>query len=213
MGILVVVLVALVVSPASAAIYTGTLSTTAGTLTGTSDWATLPVTFTYAVDNETRPGLWHYVYSISVPTEPRYPAISEILIETDPVITIGNLVNVTLSAGHINTVGLFQNSGDKALMPQSLYAADFSAGAGIRSLTISFDTTYAPFWGNLFIVRTGQARAWNSGFTATSVDPVDPPSVFHPDFILRPGIPEPSTLLILLAGASVIRARRRWRGA
>jgi hypothetical protein len=213
-SVMVTLVMVLAASHVSAAMYTGTLSVSGGTLTAFSDWLTGPTTFTYKVDNETRPGFWHYEYTIAVtPGQGGGGAIQEILLGMDPIVTGSDLLNITLSfTGSLNTVALFANQGDKAKMPQPLYAADFVAGGTVRTVTVAFDTVYEPFWGSFFIRGAGQNALWNSSFTTTSVEPDTPASVFQPGWILRPGIPEPATLTLLGAGGvAMLCARRRRR--
>ena len=194
---------------ASSAMYTGTLSTADGTLTGTDEWATGSTTLTYTVDDQTTPGFWHYAYTLTIPTDTTYAAnIQHLVIGLSSGLTAGDLVNVN---GQLHKVELVEAKGENANMPQDLYAVVFQVGGGESFVMVSFDTIYAPVWGDFFARGNNQNTIWNAGFTASSVDPTVPPSVYQADFILRPDpIPEPTTMLILsLAGACALRRRRR----
>jgi len=208
-----VAVAALVASPASAVLYEGMLSTEDGTLTGTDEWVTGLTTFTYAVDNVTTPGYWHYVYTLTIPTDTKYAAnIQHLIIGVTSGLTMGDLKNVS---GQLHKVELVEAKGDNANMPQDLYAAVFQVGGEESFVTIRFDTTRAPVWGDFFARGDNQNSIWNIGFTADSVDPTTvPPDVCMGAFILRPdSIPEPTTMLTLLAGLAFTRVfRRRPRG-
>ncbi|MCL2700572.1 MAG: hypothetical protein FWE88_02630 [Phycisphaerae bacterium] len=216
LGILAAALAAMSAGPASAIVYTGTISIANGGLTGTDDWLGGPTSITYTVaDDPVVAGLWHYVYTIAVPNTPG-GAIHEVLIGLDPAMTVHDLRNVSLTNGNLHSVELFQNQGDKKFMPQPMYAVEFIVGADTRTLTITFDSLFEPVWGDVFVRGGGQNSCWNIDFTATSTDPPVLPSVFQAGFILRPGIiPEPMTMVTLgLAGLAVARAlQRRLRGA
>ena len=182
-----------------ATVYTGSLSTADGGLTGTGAWGAGPITLRWTVSqNEST---WHYQYSLVVPEHD----ISHMIVEASPNFTIDDVLNAD-GAFEALSVGDFNHGNGNPNMPGSVHGIKFDGTSG-TNLTIDFDSPRVPVWGD-FYAKDGVSPntqtfnvVWNTGFAAA--DPVvsahNGSEAFHllvPDTI----IPEPSTIMLIFTG-------------
>jgi len=196
-------------------------------------WLSPETSLSWKVDNITTPGMWHYEYTITVPTATDLWAhVQCIIVEASngtngPIFTVGDLYSPTSTPGEwlqqVN-VGL-HSPADNPNLPRNLYGIKFcTVDIDPMSLTIAFDSTRAPVWGDFYarsFVIDGQFNAfYNWGFLGMpETDPLDPPSngsvkdhVLVPDSMDTPMIPAPAAVALGALGAGTVRwfRRKRW---
>lgn len=179
-------------------IYSGSLSTSDGGLVGGGNWEDdSSLTWTIAQEGS----VWHYTYNLVVPAQ----GISHIIIEVSCNFTIEDVFNATGPFEGIE-IGDFNYTNGNPGIPGSVHGLKFDGTSGI-DLTIEFDSHRMPVWGD-FYAKDGKVPGshvdnviWNAGFPAA--DPLVPAHngqeanhLLVPDTI----IPEPSTMVMLIAG-------------
>jgi hypothetical protein len=196
-------------------------------------WLSPDTSLSWKVDNFTTPGMWHYEYTISVPTSTDLWAhVQCIIVETSngtngPIFTTGDLYSPASTPEEwlqqVN-VGL-HSPADNANLPRNLYGIKFcTADIDPTYLTIAFDSTRAPVWGDFYarsFVIDGQFNAfYNWGLLGMpETDPLDPPSngsilshVLVPDSIsVVQVIPAPTAMLLSVMGLPLAGWLRRNR--
>jgi hypothetical protein len=177
-------------------------------------------TLSWSVDDETSPGFWHYSYTFEV-ADGRGSGISHAIFEASLGLTADDLFKVS-GPSEVDEFGDEGNSNPH--IPGTFYGVKFQADGedGELTLNVSFDSLRNPVWGDFYAKGgssgSGQDQtfnaAWNDGFGDPDSDPFDPPAdgsvgshVLVPDTF---EIPEPSSLALVVVGASAV-ALRRWR--
>ncbi|RJR32986.1 MAG: PEP-CTERM sorting domain-containing protein [Desulfobacteraceae bacterium] len=200
---------------AQAVLYEGFLTGGGGGITATDGWNDVSTRLSWSVsDVGVQNGniLWQYNYLFEVPTK----EISHIIVEVSPEAADNDFTILSGSSAGVQVYG--DEGGSNPNIPETMWGIKFEDGS--LSLAASFQTTRSPVWGD-FYAKDGRddgidVTAWNDGFTAGDIDPIDPPANGSVSYhILRPDtqsfqVPEPSTMLLF--GISIIGlagARRR----
>lgn len=204
--------------PASAASYSGTLSTPIQ-LGGSGAWY-LGSTINWVV-TDMENGTWRYWYQLSVPVG----AVSHFILETSPNFTLADIVAGS-AKGDFQKIYLGTWSSDQGNsnpgIPGPVYGLKFDEAFGLTT-TIQFDSYRMPMWGDFYAKDgtaggLGQNFVFNAGFLAP--DPTAGPADGSVnDHILVPDthtvIPEFSTLalgamgLLPVFGINRLRSRRK----
>lgn len=205
----------------SPAYYSGSLSAADGGLTAFGGWDCPSTTLSWAVDNTTTPGMWHYSYSLTVP----YKEISHMIIEVsdgDNPFTESNLFSPASDpAGWIGKVEVqnFSPGGSTPHMPESMYGIKFDGDLDSTDVTVSFDSDRRPVWGDFYskdgmVSCLGWTALYNSGFTINDFDPAAAAANGSlQNHLLVPDsyIPAPAGLLLVCIGTIVTGAMRKRR--
>ena len=170
--------------------YTGSLSTEDGTLTGNGTWAS-GSQISWEISKEK--DIWNYKYTISVLAKD----ISHLIVEASETFGAGDIFNLQ---GNIPIkIETYSEDQGNPGMPEEIYGIKFDELEG-TTLVIDFCSHRDPVPGN-FYAKGGKTdkvfnTMWNSG-----------------NVILRPDtIPEPATMsLLLIGGAGMLLLRRRHR--
>lgn len=224
--VLVLVLV-LPASFASADLYTGSLQYTPpwpagptdGLVVGPSNlqWATYTVTMSWTVTNtdNSYPGYpWKYTYTFG--HNGGQAGISHIIIETSSAFTNADITGLT--GASLSSLGNQTVLSGNPNMPEDITGLRFNPLTDSPfSMTWTFFSDRAPVWGD-FYARCGGKQgginyAFDAGFTASDTDPIVAVANGSIDFhILRPDtqvVPEPITLAMLTVGGGMLLVRRR----
>lgn len=199
-----------------------------------SDWICGRTTLSWKVDNTTTPGMWHYEYTLIVPNKAAVRSdIFSVIIEASngssgPMFTRPDLVSPASSPSDwLQSLNVGEHfPADNPNLPKILYGIEFSTRiVDPTTLTISFDTSRQPVWGDLyarsFTVNGDFNAFYNTGleFIGPDTDPSDPASngsidnhVLVPDSVPTPSVPAPAAVLLGAMGASLtgLLRRRRW---
>ena len=196
------------------------------------EWLSPNTSVSWKVDNTTTPGMWHYQYTITVPSvSDLWAHIQCVIVEASngtrgPIFTRDDLsAPASAPAEWLQGVNVGLHSpADNVNLPRNLYGIKFcTADIDPTSLTIQFDTPRAPVWGD-FYARSyeidGQFNAlYNWGLLGMpETDPLDPPSngsirdhLLVPDSIEIPPVPAPAAVLLGTFGAGLVGWMRRRR--
>lgn len=204
--------IALIVSAAGAATYSGSLSSasTPKGIDGVGKWMTDgTVTFAWEVTDNTT--AWHYKYTLSVPTQ----SISHFIIEVSSIFSLGDMSNAQALEGSFGSILLedFDQSNGNPDIPGTIHGIKFDDTTG-TTLTIEFDSIRKPVWGDFYAKDGGNPtnQAWNVGLTASDTDPSAPASNGSVDnHVLVPDsyVPEPASLALLIGSVGCLLRRRR----
>lgn len=164
---LAVVTVGLTAPAQAGASYSGSLSSSDGSLVvhgngWVSPIASSSVSWTVS---ELGAGQWHYQYTVTTPG----PSIDKIIVETSPTFTSANMSGTTSNptgwAGTV-TVGTYMTTANGG-MPSNVYGIQFCATVDPTVVVVGFDSNRAPVWGDFYA----------SGYSVATVPPSD--SFFH----------------------------------
>ncbi len=219
-------------APATAAIYDGTLlfqdngaiDTGLSVVSGNADGWLLHTRIQWQVTDEDLAAPaghpWRYTYTVTV----RKYALSHLVLELSDSFTLASLTEASLNGSPFSSysVGTQENNAGSPTQPETVYGVKFdSLGDGVEdddgnvTHTIEFFSDRMPVWSDVYLKCGGFGNsAWNDGFTVGDADPTDGPSSGSVGaHVLAPNsVPEPATLVLLLAGAGALVGRRR-RGA
>ncbi|MFH1689790.1 MAG: PEP-CTERM sorting domain-containing protein [Candidatus Eisenbacteria bacterium] len=214
-------LVAMLAIPSVSAAYFGSLLSTDGGIQGTGNWlVTGPTLFEWVVTQNAN-NSWHYSYVFGHPDG----ATSHFILEVSHNFTSNDIFNESgdftkMEIGWHPATGLDQPNPN---MPEDVYGIKFDEASG-NVTQIEFDSWRVPVWKDFF-AKDGVAggygvnTAWNKGFTAGDVDPLDAARDGSVDYHIlapdstTPPVPEPATLMLLgsglLGSVAVLRRRRK----
>jgi len=216
-ALLLCIIVTALAGPVHARTYSGALSASDGTLVVQGlTWGSpmiTPASVNWSV-TEIGPSLWQYEYTLTVWSY----SIGCVIIEASegsagPAFTYTDVSAATSSpAGWTDdiSVGTQDAGSDNPGMPQTVYGIRFTSPVDPTTLTIRFNSTRRPVWGDfyarsrgLFNPITGQMTypmltyLYNSGFTANDTDPQEPPdSTSVTDHVLVPDTTSGETPLV-----------------
>lgn len=202
-----IIIVTALAGPVHAHTYSGTLSASDGTLVVQGmPWGSpmvTPATLHWSV-TELGPSLWQYEYTLTVWSY----SIGCVIIEASDgsagqAFSRSDMSAIASSpAGWTDeiSVGTHDAGSDNPGMPQTMYGIRFTSPVDPTTLTIRFNSTRRPVWGDfyarsrgLFNPATGQMvyamlnYLYNAGFKANDTDPQDPPdSTSVTDHVLVP---------------------------
>jgi len=192
--------------PAAASAFMGTLWSTDDGILGVGDWIDPgPTRITWEVTQDAA-DLWHYSYTFYHPGS----ATSHFILEVSDTFTRNDIVDIWGDYGALELKTHDPGSGNPD-MPGSIYGIKFDNAWGNES-HFGLSTYRAPVWGD-FYAKGGngdtrpplKAQAWNAGFALA--DPIAPPAdesinnhILVPDTHGTPPVPEPSTVLLMSTG-------------
>ena len=188
-------------------IYSGSLTSDDGGLTGVGVWADPGSTLSWTVQQNLDYS-WNYEYTLTVASKD----ISHIIFEVSDAFTADDFSN----ASHGNSaVGDYGTDNGNPDIPSTMHGLKFDETEG-TTLTISFDSIRVPVWGDFYAKNGNQAgdtvQLWNTGLTASDTDPTDAPaSGTVSNHVLVPDtyVPEPVTMSFLALGGLALLCRRR----
>lgn len=233
---------------AASTTYTGTLAynkdlaSADGTLfvTGAGDWRWSVTKVAWTVSQSASCGLWHYAYTITVPRTSGYLSdIQYVIVEAadgspHAVFTRDNLFSPASSPGswlQKVEVGSYSQFSDSTLvnLTKTLYGIEFAtANVDPTTLMISFDSDYAPVWGDFYArsyIVDGEVNVIVNDDLAkvgADTDPSAPAAngsvanhVLVPGYScppVPPAVPVPGAVLLGMLGVSLVPSlrHRRW---
>ena len=135
-------------------------------------WARSGTSLTWEITNPS-PGVWHYRYIWDVGTGGKGD-LSHFMLEVTNPARAGDFFNFTNAALSGGDPRIYQAlSGPNFEMPYDLYGIKFTAlgggGWNTTDVTLEFDSTHSPTWGDFFARDGNNAYAYNRGFSPQGV--------------------------------------------
>jgi hypothetical protein len=224
----IVAAISLATAPAYAVVYSGSLSSADGGLTGIGSWNS-GINLEWTVSSlDIEETLWNYEYTLTVPLNTA--RILHVITEVSPVFERSNILGEVQTPGclsffRVDDFTPDENCLDKIFnqgLPEAMRGIQVSSLTGFitNELTWSFDSDKNPVWGDMFAKGLDPCEPsylYNTGFTAS--DPPDPASDGSIDFHLlvpdsassqeAPPLPEPSTSVLGALGLLMILRHRK----
>jgi len=189
---IVITIIAALSTAQGAVTYSGNLSVDQG-LAAHGHWDRSSTTLSWAVDDTTTSGLWHYEYSLSV----RKKNIDYLILETSDTFAAGNLFNLTSDPA--NWIGGME----LGTYNSSISGIKIDADYGLKTVTISFDSDYAPGWGDFYATDGHHNYLYNNGLGSS--DPLDGPANGSiNNHVLMPHMPLPTSTPVPAPGAAIL---------
>ena len=154
---------------------------------------------------------WHYEYTLTVPAIES--EVSHCIIEVSKSFDNSDIFN---ESGSFSTIEIMMHVGmspGSPSMPEDMYGIKFDNTTG-TTVMIAFDSWRTPVWGDFYAKCGGcpSNEAWNMGFGNPDSDPILMPingSIVNHILVPDTYSPEPSSILILLIGAIMLRRLKR----
>ncbi|HNR12744.1 MAG TPA: PEP-CTERM sorting domain-containing protein, partial [Thermodesulfobacteriota bacterium] len=216
-----------------AALYSGSISSSDGTLVAGDRWANANVSLSWEVDYDTasHPDLWTYSYNFAITNGPQNAqGISHVIIQTSEGVTESALFPGTTADADVDEYG--SEGGSNPGWEGSIFnGIKWNVGGDTLTLQWTVVTDHSPMWGD-FYSKGGQSYAYNLGMDE-DLTPVEAHAniangnnvsfddegnriaayVLVPNSIGGPPseVPAPASLLLFgsgLMGVSLIRRKR-----